>query len=115
MFDWKNEVNFEGNLTRDPEFTFTKNGNALCKFDIAVNSSIKKGEAEENEVLYLSIVTWKNIAEACAKFLKKGSRVRVRGSLKKTLWVGKDGVKREKHTVVAEKVLFVRNRIKKAA
>lgn len=115
MFNWKNEVTLEGNLTKEPEFSYTPKGTPLCKFDIAVNSKSKKGETEYNEVLYISVTTWNNIAEACAKFLKKGSPIRVKGSLKMESWTGKDGVKRQKHSIVAERVLFIRRNMKKTA
>lgn len=98
----------EGHLTRDPELFFTKNGNSICKFDIAVNFKFKGGEKEYKEVSYISVNTWSKIAEACSKFLKKGSKVRVRGRLKQDNWTTKDGQRRQKLHIEASVVEFLR-------
>lgn len=103
----------EGRLTRDPDLFYTKNGNGICKFDIAVNSSIKKGEKYENEVSYISVNTWNKIADACAQYLKKGTKVRVRGKIKQDLWTAKNGEKRKKFYIEAAAVDFLSSPKKK--
>ncbi|HOJ62794.1 MAG TPA: single-stranded DNA-binding protein [Spirochaetota bacterium] len=115
MLNPLNQVILEGNLTREPELLYTKNGSSVCKFDVAVNFKFKKEETEYNEVSYVSVTTWNHIAEACAKCLKKGSRVRLTGRLKQEIWTDKEGNKKQKLTVYADDVFFVRTTFTKKA
>lgn len=95
----------EGRLTRDPELLYTKKGNAVCKFDIAVNSGFA-GENQTKEVSFISVNSWNKVAECCAKYLKKGSLIRASGRLKQDSWE-KDGKKVSKIYVEAANVQFL--------
>jgi len=97
----------EGHLTRDPELFYTKAGNALCKFDIAVNSFTKNGDENKQETTFLSVTTWNKVAESTATYLKKGSLIRVKGRLKQQSWEDKEGNKRSKIQVEAQSVEFL--------
>jgi single-strand DNA-binding protein len=97
-----NKVIQIGNLTRDPESRVTKEGNQLCRFAIAVNSTWKN-----EDVLFLDVTCWNKTAENVVKFLKKGSKVAVEGRLKLESWVDKLGDKRSKICLVAESVEFL--------
>jgi single-strand DNA-binding protein len=97
----------EGRLTRDPELLYTKNGNALCKFDLAVNHTFKSGEKLIEEVSYIAVDTWNKVAESCAKYLKKGNLIRVKGRLKQSSWQDKQGQKRNKISIEAAGIDFL--------
>lgn len=97
----------EGRLTRDPELFYTKNGNSVCKFDIAVNSIFKNKDKNVNEVSFITVNTWNKVADACAQYLKKGSKVRIKGSLKQDTWTTKEGEKRKKIHIEASSVDFL--------
>jgi len=90
-----NNFNFsavEGNLVRDPELKETKNGKSLCKFTLGNSYSYTSRDGEQVEKAnYFDITTWSKLAETCAKYLKKGSRVLVSGSLRKDVWKDNDG------------------------
>jgi len=103
----------EGRLTRDPDLFYTKNGNEVCKFDIAVNSNFKANGKNVDEVSFISVNTWNKVADACAKYLKKGSKVRVKGRLKQNSWTSKDGAKKNKIYVEASGVDFLGSNRKK--
>jgi single-strand DNA-binding protein len=97
----------EGRLTRDPKLFYTKNGIALCKFDIAVNYRIKSGDKFIDDVSYISVDTWNKVAENCAKYLKKGNFIRVKGRLRQARFEAKDGTKKNKVSVDASGVDFL--------
>jgi single-strand DNA-binding protein len=97
----------EGRLTRDPEIYYTKNGNAFCKFDIAVNYKTKNGEKIIDDVSYIGVNTWNKVAENCMKYLKKGYLVRVKGRLKHDKYDAKDGTKKEKIKIEDASVDFL--------
>ena len=97
----------EGRLTRDPDLFYTKNGNGICKFDIAINSNFKTNGEQNSEVSFISVNTWNKVADACSQYLKKGSKVRVKGRLKQDSWVTKNGEKRKKIYIEASGVDFL--------
>ena len=96
-----NKVYLIGNLTRDPELSETTSGIAVCRLTIAVNRTYN------NEVDYFNITVWRTVAENCGKFLKKGSKVAVCGSLQNRSYEDKDGVKRNYTDIVASEVEFL--------
>ena len=98
-----NKIFLIGNLTKDPELTETSNGTSLCRFVIAVN----RPYAPNGEVDYFNITVWRAVAESCGKFLKKGSKVAVSGSLQNRSYDDKDGIKRYVTDIVAGEVEFL--------
>ncbi|MFA5794988.1 MAG: single-stranded DNA-binding protein [Candidatus Brocadiia bacterium] len=103
-----NKVFLMGNLTRDPELSYTPSGVPICKFGMAVNRkyTTKQGEQKE-EVLFIDINVWKKQAENCAQYLKKGSQALIEGSLQLDSWQSKTGEKRSKIKVQAQTVKFM--------
>lgn len=103
----------EGRLTRDPSLFYTKSGISVCKFDIAVNYNFKiKGE-KTSEVSFISITTWNKIADVCAQYLKKGSKIRARGRLKQDTWLKQNGEKVTKIHIEASTIDFLGSSKKK--
>ena len=101
-----NKIIVIGNLTRDPESSQTTNGISLCRFSIAVNRRFVNAEGER-EVDFINIVTWRNLADNCAKYLKKGGKVAVIGSLQTRSYDAQDGSKRYVSEIVADEVEFI--------
>ncbi|MFH0888962.1 MAG: single-stranded DNA-binding protein [Planctomycetota bacterium] len=103
-----NKVLLMGNLTRDPELSYTTQGTAVCKFGLAVNNSYVTSTGERKEdPLFIDIVVWKKQAESCATFLKKGRPVFIEGRLQLDNWQTASGEKRSKIKVVANRVQFI--------
>ncbi len=101
-----NQVYLIGNLTRDAELNETPSGVAVCRFSIAVNRDYKT-ESGERIADFFNITTWRGLAETCGKFLKKGSKVAIIGSLQNRTYEDKDGVKRTVTDIVADEVEFL--------
>lgn len=95
-----------GNLTRDPELTQTTSGVSLCRFSIAVNRNYSNANGER-EADFINIVTWRALAENCGKYLAKGRKVAVCGSIQTRTYDDKDGNKRYATDVVADDVEFL--------
>ena len=95
-----------GNLTKDPVLQKTDYDVSVCSFDVAVNRDYENSNGER-DVDYIRVVVWRNKADTCAKFLKKGSKVCVVGSLYTSSYVGKDEVKRTSYELVASSVEFL--------
>ena len=101
-----NKVILVGNLTRDPELTTTTNGVSLCRFGLAVQRRFA-GQDGEREADFINIVVWRGQADNCYKYLKKGSKCGVVGSLQTRSYDAQDGTKRYSTDVVAEEVEFL--------
>lgn len=103
-----NKVFLMGNLTRDPELRYTASGTAVADLGLAVNRRYTNGGGElKEDVLFITVVVWKNQAEAAAQYLGKGSPVHVEGRLQSRSWETKDGDKRVTFEVVAERLQFL--------
>ncbi len=98
-----NKVFMIGNITKDIELSETPNGIAVCRFSIAINS----GYGEDKRTDYFNIVTWRNQAEVCGKYLKKGSKVAIVGSIQNRTFDDKEGNKRTVTEIVASEVEFL--------
>ncbi len=101
-----NKVILVGNLTRDPELITTTNGVSLCRFSLAVQRRFA-GQDGEREADFINIVVWRGQADNCYKYLKKGSKCGVVGSLQTRSYDAQDGTKRYSTDVVAEEVEFL--------
>jgi len=75
-----NRIVLIGRLTRDPELRYTSNGTPVCNFTLAVERNYTNRDGER-DVDFINIVTWRGLAESCAKHLGKGRLVGVDGSL----------------------------------
>ncbi|MBE7084336.1 MAG: single-stranded DNA-binding protein [Clostridiales bacterium] len=101
-----NKVILIGNLTRDPELTETPSGVAVCRFSIAVSRDYANADGTR-ETDFFNITVWRGRAENCGKYLKKGNKVAVIGSLQNRSYEDKDGIKRNVTDVVANEVEFL--------
>jgi single-strand DNA-binding protein len=97
-----NSVNLVGRLTKDPDLA-ERGSTKVCDLRIAVNG---QGEAPP---LFIDVATFNGQADACAKYLRKGSQVAVSGVLRHSQWES-DGAKRSKHSVLAREVRFLDSR-----
>jgi single-strand DNA-binding protein len=95
-----NHVVLIGRLTRDAELKYTANGQAVCKFSIAVNRRRKNGDQWEDEANFFDIVVWGRQGESLNQYLVKGKMVGVDGELRQDRWQ-QDGQNRSKVEIVA--------------
>ena len=101
-----NKVILIGNLTRDPELSETPSGVAVCRFSIAVSRDYANSDGTR-ETDFFNITVWRGRAENCGKYLKKGNKVAVFGSLQNRSYEDKDGNKRSVTDIVANDVEFL--------
>jgi single-strand DNA-binding protein len=106
MPDGLNKVMLIGNLGKDPEMSYTANGNALTRFPMAVSRSYSSEEGRREETEWFNVVAWNRLAETLSQHLQKGRKVYVEGRLS-TRTYERDGQKRYFTEVVATQVLFL--------
>ena len=74
-----------GNVIRDVDLRFTKDGNPVASFRIASNTRRFDRENErwiEGDTHYVSVTCWRNLASNVASSIKKGMPVVVYGRLR---------------------------------
>lgn len=99
-----NRATITGNLTKDPEHRTTPNGISCTTFTVAVQRKFAK---EEPKADFLNVVTWRTLADNCAKYLQKGSKVGVVGQIQTRNYDDKQGVKRYVTEIIADEVEFL--------
>ena len=104
-----NKVYLIGNLTRDPELSTTSSGVSVCRLSIAVGRRFANADGER-ETDFFNITAWRGTAENCAKFLKKGNKIAVSGSIQTRNYEKSDGTKGFAVDIVADEVEFLSTR-----
>lgn len=101
-----NTVILSGNVVKDLELKTTQSGVSKVDFSVAVRRSYKNtnGETESD---FINVQAWRCCAENCAKYLHKGSKVILRGSIQTSNYTDSNGNKRYVTVVVAEDVEFI--------
>ena len=100
-----NKVFLIGNLTKDPELSSTSSGIKFCRFTLAVSRSYSKDGKRETD--FLPVVVWRAQADNCARYLKKGSRAAVCGSIQTRNYDAQDGSRRYVTEIAADEVQFL--------
>lgn len=101
-----NKVYLIGNLTRDPELTTTTSGISVCRMSIAVSRRFSNAEGGR-ETDFFNVTAWRGTADNCAKFLKKGNKVAVSGSIQTRNYEKADGTKGFSVDIIADEVEFL--------
>lgn len=94
-----------GNLAADPESRTTQSGIAQASFRLAVQRRFANQQGQR-EADFFQIVCWRQTAEFAARFLSKGRKVAVEGSLQTRSYDAQDGSKRYVTEVIADNVEF---------
>ncbi len=106
-----NRIVLMGNLTRDPQLSYTPSNTAICKFGLATNHKWKDREGNSREeVCFVDCTLFGRGGEVFNQYMSKGSPVLVEGRLSFDQWTSQEGVKRSKHEVIVENFTFVGGR-----
>lgn len=95
-----------GNLVRDPELRSTTTGKSVCSFTIAVNRR-KTQNSQNPEADYFRVTAWGELGESCSKYLAKGRKVAVTGSVSLSTYNTQEGQTRSNIEVRADEVEFL--------
>lgn len=103
-----NRLFITGNCTKDPDLRKTPSGKSVCTFTVAVNRR-KKVEGQP-DADFFRVSAWENIGENCAKYLAKGKKVAVVGSVSVHPYSMQDGTPAASMEVLASDVEFLSSR-----
>ncbi|MFB0516371.1 MAG: single-stranded DNA-binding protein [Candidatus Neomarinimicrobiota bacterium] len=103
-----NLVLLAGNLTNDPKYSETKNGTPVVNFYMASNKRFKdRNGIIKEDVCFVGVVAWDNLAVSCRDNLQKGSSVLVTGELQSRKLFSEDGSGRNVVEIKAKKIQFL--------
>lgn len=102
-----NKITIIGNLGKDPELSYTQSGVAVAKFSVGVNP---RSNNEAMQTQWYRVTAWRQAAENCSKYLRKGQKVYVDGTLTVDEWKDRDNVTRFSLEINADNVQFLTDR-----
>lgn len=95
-----------GNLTRDPESRMTASGVNVCSFTVAVNGH-KHPDGEQPPPKYFRVTAWRQLGELCQKYLEKGKKVYVEGTIQANPYQSNTGECKASLDLTADSVEFL--------
>lgn len=101
-----NRIHLIGNLTRDPEFSETAAGVAVCKFSVAVGRAYADQNGEK-QTDFFNCTAWRQTADAVARYTKKGNKIAVIGSMQSRAYEDRQGVKKTAWEVQVSEIEFL--------
>ena len=100
-----NKVILVGNLGKDPEIRRTQDGRPIANLSIATSETWRDkgtGERKEKTEWHRVVIFNKNLADVAEKYLRKGAKVYLEGSLQTRKWTDKDGAEKYSTEVVLQ-------------
>ena len=101
-----NKVILVGALGRAPDVRFSQGGDKIVNLSLATAESWKDkqtGERKEKTEWHRVVIFNERLADVAEKYLRKGSKVYLEGSLQTRKWTGNDGVEKYTTEIVLQK------------
>jgi single-strand DNA-binding protein len=103
-----NKVLLMGNLTRDPQLSYTPSQTAVVDFGMATNRKwTAQDGSQRDETCFVDCRAFGRMAENLNKFMSKGKPIFIEGRLTYDTWTAQDGTKRSRHRVTVENFQFM--------
>lgn len=96
-----NQCTLTGNLGGDPEVFYSSQGEPVATFNLAFHSSKKKTN-------WIKVTCFHKLAEVVQKYLHKGARIAVIGTLDQSRWETDEGIQRSSFHLIANTLEFIK-------
>ena len=96
-----NQTVLIGNLGQDPEVFYSSEGNPYSQFKIAFQASRKKTG-------WIKVICFNKLAELVEKYLHKGAKIAIVGTLDQHKWEADDGTQRSSFQLIANNIEFLK-------
>ncbi len=83
------QITIVGNVGRDPEIKYLKDGVAVADFSVAVSKVTGRGEARKETTTWFKVTFWRERAELVSTLVKKGTKILVVGEVNASAYVDK--------------------------
>jgi single-strand DNA-binding protein len=99
-----NMVIIMGNVGVEPEVRYTPSGSAVTNLSIATSESWKDKQSGENQerTEWHRIVFYNKLAEIVGQYVRKGSKLYIKGSIRTRKWQDQSGQDRYTTEIIAE-------------
>ena len=91
-----------GNLGADPEIFYSSEGEPIATFNLAFKSSKK------SKTGWIKVTCFHRLAEVAEKYLHKGARIGIVGTLDQQRWESDEGVQRSSFQLIANSIEFIK-------
>ena len=98
-----NTLNLVGNIARDLETKIVGDNMTIVKTAIAVNKKIKG----QDKTMFIDVTFFGKTADVAAKFVSKGDKIALSGSLELDQWEDSQGNKRSKHSMAVNQMTLI--------
>ena len=106
-----NKVILVGNLGRDPEVRYIKDGTAVANLRLATSETWNDQNGQKQErTEWHRVVAWGKLAEIAKEYMSKGRQIYVEGKLQTRSWDDRDGNKRYTTEVKADQIIMLGSR-----
>jgi len=106
-----NKVILAGNLTREPQLSYTANNTAVCEFGLAINRRWRGQDGNvQDETCFVDCQLYGRQAETFNQYMSKGRPVLLEGRLRYRQWTTPEGDRRSKLSVLVERFVFIDTR-----
>jgi single-strand DNA-binding protein len=96
-----NQTVLAGNLGADPEMFYSSAGDPIGSFNLAFQASKKKTG-------WIKVVCFGKLAEVAEKYLHKGARIAIIGTLDQQKWETDEGVQKTSFQLIAHSIEFIK-------
>jgi len=96
-----NQTVLTGNLGEDPKDFFTPDGTQVTSFNLAFQAGKKK-------TCWIKVVCFKKLAELASKYLHKGARIAISGTLDQDKWTDKDNQNHTTFQILGNTLEFIK-------
>lgn len=92
-----------GNLGGDPEIYYSQDGKSIASFNLAFHTSAKKEDPN-----WIKCVCFGKLAEIVEKYLHKGAKIAIVGTLSQNRWVSNEGIQKSNFQILVNTVEFIK-------
>lgn len=104
-----NKVILVGRLTKDPDVRYSEDRKCSARYSLAVQRSYKNSNGQY-DADFINCIAFGRTAEFAEKWLKKGSKISIIGSIRTGNYTNKEGQKVYTTDVVVEENEFVESK-----
>jgi single-strand DNA-binding protein len=106
-----NKAQLIGNLGADPELRSTTSGTRVATLSVATSRQWTGRDGQDQEKTeWHRVICWDRLADVCERYLKRGDRVYVEGSIEYRQWEGQDGQTRYTTEIRAREMIMLGGR-----
>ena len=97
-----NKVLLSGRLTKEPTKRSTGEGKSVTEISVAIQRNGKPDEVD-----YINCIAWGTTADNCGKYLVKGQKVEIEGSIHTSKYQDKNGKMQYRTDIYIDRIQFL--------